>query len=162
MSTRPTWDETFMELCHVIAKRSKDQSTQLGAVIVDEDNTILSMGYNCFPRGINDDVPERQERPIKYKYFEHAERNAIYNASRSGVSLLGSTIYVPMLPCSDCARGIIQSGIRYVVVESTDVPDRWKEDAYHSVTMLTEARVLIDRIGSAIMPTNKILLEELA
>lgn len=104
-----------MNKCYEVADRSPDQSTHSGCYIVDTDNVPLSFGYNGFPRGI-EDIPERQERPLKYQYFEHAERNAIYNAGRKGISCLGAKLYVNWLPCSDCARGIIQVGISEVIV----------------------------------------------
>ena len=76
------WDTLFMSMVYLVAMKSKDDSTHLGAVIVSQDNEIRSFGYNGLARGINDDVVERQERPEKYFWFEHAERNAIYNAGR--------------------------------------------------------------------------------
>jgi len=143
---RPTWDETFFEMASILSKRSKDKSTQVGAVIVGPNHEVRSVGYNCFPRGINDDLEKRQERPIKYKFFEHAERNAIYNAARVGTPLEGCKIYIPFYPCSDCARAIIQSGIIEVVVEeepSAGVLERFKDDFECSLTMLSEAHVMI-------------------
>jgi dCMP deaminase len=120
------WDKRFMDMARHVAAWSKDKSTKLGAVIVDDENTILSIGYNGFPRGSNDNIEERYERPQKYLYTEHAERNAIYNAVRHGVSLKGSTIYVPMFPCVDCARGIINSGIKRVITYEPNFNDeRW-------------------------------------
>ena len=83
------WVEYFRELAHTVKKKSKDKNTQIGAVIVGTDKEIVSTGYNSFPRGINDGVSERQERPEKYHWFEHGERNAIYNAARIGVVTLG-------------------------------------------------------------------------
>ena len=86
------WIEYFRNIAHQVKLKSKDNNTQIGAVIVGKDNEILSTGYNSFPRGINDLIPSRQERPEKYYWFEHAERNAIYNAARIGVSTKGSTM----------------------------------------------------------------------
>lgn len=111
----PSWDCWFMSQAYMIALKSKDQSTKVGSIVVGEDHEPLTSGYNSFPRGAVDNLPERQERPLKYEYFEHAERNAIYNAARHGARLLGSTMYVTMFPCMDCARGIINSGISEVV-----------------------------------------------
>ena len=141
--SRPTWDDTFLEIAGVLAKRSKDKNTKIGCVIVGPDHEIRSVGYNCFPRGINDNLPERQERPAKYAYFAHAERNAIFNAARIGVSLLGSTCYIPGLPCSDCARALIQSGIIEVVSGSNIIPERWRAGCEPALTMLEEAEVMI-------------------
>jgi len=102
------------------------------------------MGYNGMPRGIDDDVDERHERPTKYLWFEHAERNAIYNAASNGTALEGCTMYINSLPpCCDCARAIIQSGIIEVVVNSFDSPERWKEQCDIAIGMLKEAKVNI-------------------
>lgn len=88
------WDAYFMSLCYMVSIKSKDQSTKYGAVIVGPDHEIRSTGYNSFPRGVNDNLSERQKRPEKYLWFEHAERNAIYNAARMGTPLNGTTLYV--------------------------------------------------------------------
>ena len=104
-----SWDNYFFELLEVVRNKSKDRSTKVGAIIVGPDNEIRSTGFNGFPRKINDDIDERHERPDKYLWTEHAERNAIYNAVRMGVPLKGCTLYVYGFPCSDCARVIIQA-----------------------------------------------------
>jgi dCMP deaminase len=137
------WNEYFMNLAEAVALKSKDQSTKLGTVIVGPDHEIRATGYNSFPRGINDDVPERQERPEKYKYFEHSERNAVYNAARHGVSLDDCVLYCTWPPCTDCARAIIQVGISRIVLKSFDIPSRWVVDMTTSITMLKEAVIPI-------------------
>jgi dCMP deaminase len=116
MSQVPGWDEYYLNICKVVASRSKDPNTQVGCVISGPAHEIRSTGYNSFPRGIRDDIPERLERPTKYLWIEHAERNAICNAARAGTALEGCTIYVELMPCMDCARAIVQAGIREVVV----------------------------------------------
>src|SRR5512137_1572307 len=116
MRAIPDWDQYYLDICKVVAGRSKDPNTQIGAVIVAPNHEIRSTGYNSLPRGIRDDVPERLERPTKYLWMEHAERNAIYNAARCGTPLEGCTIYIQLMPCMDCARAIVQAGIREVVV----------------------------------------------
>ncbi len=138
-----SWHETFLEICDVIAKRSKDQSTQVGSVIVGPDHEIRSVGYNCFARGIDDNKQERQERPEKYFFFEHAERNAIYNAARIGVPLKGCTLYVQWPPCADCARAIIQSGISVVIIKTNKIPGSWHESCQKGMDMFKEARVCV-------------------
>lgn len=140
---RPTWDDTFIEICGVLAKRSKDENTKIGCVIVGPSHEVRSMGYNCFPRGINDSLPERQLRPSKYFWLEHAERNAVYNSARIGVSLVGCTCYIPGIPCYDCARGLIQAGITEVVCGSNVIPERWRASCEPSLVMLEEAGVMI-------------------
>jgi dCMP deaminase len=112
----PSWDEYYLNICKAVAERSKDPNTQVGCIIAGRAHEIRSTGYNSPPRGIRDDVPERLERPTKYLWMEHAERNAIYNAARCGTPLEGCTIYIELMPCMDCARAIVQSGIREVVV----------------------------------------------
>lgn len=114
---RPSWDEYFTELCRVVAFRSPDQSTRLGAVIIGPDREVRSTGFNGFPRGFPDHQPSAHARPEKYTWTEHAERNAIFNAARHGVALQGCTLYIQKWPpCVDCARAIIQVGITRVVV----------------------------------------------
>jgi dCMP deaminase len=112
----PSWDEYYLDICKVVAARSKDPHTQIGCVIAGPAHEIRSTGYNSLPRGIRDDVPERLERPTKYLWMEHAERNAIYNAARCGTPLEGCTLYVEIMPCMDCARAIVQAGIREVII----------------------------------------------
>ena len=139
-----TWDNRFMQLAKHIAGWSKDESKKIGAVIVGAGNEIVATGYNGPPRGVDDNVPERKERPAKYKYTAHAEANAVYNAARSGVSTLDCTIYICGLPpCNTCAHAIIQSGITCVVVETLHVPERWAESCGAGLEMLHEAGVEI-------------------
>ena len=141
------WKEYFRNIAHQVKLKSKDEKTQIGAVIVGEDNEIVSTGYNSFPRGISDDISERQERPEKYFWFEHAERNAIYNAARIGVSLKNSTIYLTSgLPCMDCARGIVNSGIKVVWCKTectTKNKEKWVESQMKSQQLLNECGVQV-------------------
>lgn len=141
------WTEYFLGIAEQVKLKSKDKSTQIGAVIVGEDNEVLSVGYNSFPRGCNDDLDERQERPEKYFWFEHAERNAIYNAARIGIPLKGSKIYLSsQIPCMDCARAIIQSGIKTVYCKSyhtTHNEAKWKESCDKSKTLFDECGVKV-------------------
>lgn len=139
------WDKYFLNIAENVKLKSKDQRTQIGAVVVGKDNEIVSTGYNSFPRGINDNVDERQQRPEKYFWFEHAERNAIYNAARIGVSLRDTTIYLTCgIPCSDCARGIISSGITKIYCKTEDTTrnrEHWDEHAKISRQMFEESGV---------------------
>ena len=113
------WDEYFMAVAKLAAKRSKDPSTQVGACIVSGDNRILSIGYNGAPNGFNDDVfPwDREGNPLdtKYLYVVHAERNAVLNYRGSRKELENAKIYVDLFPCNECAKEIIQSGIKEVI-----------------------------------------------
>ena len=141
------WRKYFYNIADVVKEKSKDKNTKIGAVIVGKDNEIVSTGYNSFPRGINDDIVERQEKPEKYFWFEHAERNAIYNAAENGVSLKGSTIYVVGLPiCSDCAKGLIQAGISRVVTPQQEIPENWQESVSSSMAIFKEVGVIWDWI----------------
>lgn len=125
----PGWDEYYLSICKVVATRSKDPHTQVGCIIAGPAHEIRSTGYNSLPRGIRDDVAERLERPTKYLWMEHAERNAIYNAARCGTTLDGCTIYIELMPCMDCARAIVQAGIREVVV-SRERMGQYSSDYY--------------------------------
>ncbi len=109
------WDEYFMGVALLAAKRSKDPSTQVGACIVSPENVIISTGYNGFPYGCSDDeFPwDREGDETKYPYVVHAELNAILNAG--GRNLKGARVYVDLFPCNECAKAIIQSGIKEVV-----------------------------------------------
>jgi dCMP deaminase len=133
----PSWDEYYLNTCKVIASRSKDPNTQVGCVIVGVSHEIRSTGYNSFPRGIRDDVPERLQRPAKYLWIEHAERNAICNAARVGTPLAGCTVYVEIMPCMDCARAIVQAGITAVVI-SAERMKQYSSDYYDQHFSLVE------------------------
>jgi dCMP deaminase len=139
------WNDYFLKIDEQIKLKSKDESTQIGAVVVGKDKEILTTGYNSFPRGLRDDLPERQERPQKYFWIEHAERNAVYNAARIGVSLKESAIYLTSgLPCADCARAIINAGIKTVYCKrvcTTKNKDKWVESQNMSLEMLGECGV---------------------
>lgn len=150
------WDERWIDLCKLVASWSKDRSRQVGAVVVDNRNTIVSVGWNGFPRGIDDDVESRHTRPAKYLWTEHAERNAIYNACSKGVSLLDTTIYLLWYPCADCARAIIQCGIKYIVCVEPDWYDRkYAEDFAVVKFMLREADIDIRYLDGIEAPEQK-------
>lgn len=106
------WSKRFLDLAKHIGTWSYDPRTKLGAVIVDSRNRIISVGYNGFPRGVEDHVERYEDRPTKHLFVAHAERNALDN---SPMSVEGCTIYVPLMPCNECAKSIIQRGIKKVV-----------------------------------------------
>lgn len=136
------WNKRLIELSKIISTWSKDKNTGTGAVIADKDNHVISIGYNGFPQGCNDDIESRYERPAKYLFTEHAERNAIYNAVRNGVSTKGCTMYLMWFPCADCARAIIQSGIDKVVCYEPDLDTpKWGEHFKASLEMFEECGV---------------------
>lgn len=144
-----TWDEYFMGLAHLSALRSKDPNTQVGAAIVDENHRVVSVGYNGFPTGVSDDeFPWSREGDVldsKYAFVVHAELNAILNSQRS---VRGCTIYVSLFPCNECAKAIIQSGIKKIVYES----DKYNgvDTNIASKRMLKAAGVQLVRISNTI------------
>lgn len=125
-----------------VASWSKDESTKVGAVITTVDGSPISWGFNGMAMGINDDIPERHERPIKYKWMCHAERNALDLSNRS---VENCVMFVTFSPCSSCAQSIIQRKIKTVVVDlksaPENAPDRWKEDMLIAKEMITEAGI---------------------
>jgi len=138
------WDKKFIKLCQHIAEWSKDKNKKVGAVIVDNDNVVISMGYNGIPRGCDDTEECRYERPTKYLFTEHAERNAIYHAARHGVSLKGCKMYVTLFPCADCARAMIQSGITKIIAPEPNLDHEvWGEHFKASIQMMEEANIEI-------------------
>jgi dCMP deaminase len=142
---RYKWIKRFIGLADYVAQWSDDRSTKCGCVFVDPLNhNVISMGFNGFPRGIADEE-ERHERPAKYTWTEHAERNGIYNAAERGASLGGSHAFITHLPCTDCARGLIQSGVDFVYFNEANVmgSPNWEEDFRTSQDMLMEAGIEI-------------------
>ena len=102
------WHRRFFQLAHHVSNWSQDPSTQVGACIVNDDKQVLSLGFNGFPRGVNDSDERYNDRSTKHLFVCHAERNALDNAPHS---VEGCTMYVPLLPCNECAKSIIQNGI---------------------------------------------------
>ena len=137
-----TWDEYFMGVAHLSGMRSKDPNTQVGACIVSPDNKILSMGYNGFPKGWSDDeFPWERENDkdsnlTKYPFVTHSELNAILNYR--GGSLEGAKIYVSLFPCNECAKAIIQSGIKTIVYDC---------DKYADTPSVKASRRMLDAAG---------------
>lgn len=141
---RISWDDLYMTMVYLVAMKSKDESTHVGAVIIGPDNEVRSVGYNSFPRDINDDVAERQERPGKYDWFEHGESNAINNAALVGIPLKGCRMYTNGIPCTGCARRVINAGIKEVIVDKCwcdNRPHKWEKEEKISSVMLEEAGV---------------------
>ena len=137
------WDEYFIGMADYVSTKSKDRSTKIGCVIVGPNHEIRTTGYNGFCRGIDDEVNERHDRPTKYLWTEHAERNAIYNAARNGIRLEDCIAYVNGIPCADCTRGLIQSGVKKIVYpdiskQTTKMPI----DTYRAaIEMMNEAGI---------------------
>lgn len=143
-----SWDEYFMGVAQLSGMRSKDPNTQVGACIVSMDNKILSMGYNGFPRGCDDDEfpwsREGDELETKYPYVTHGELNAILNYR--GGSLEGTKLYVSLFPCNECAKAIIQAGIRTVVFNS---------DKYEGTAANRASKKMFDAAGVTYVPYSQ-------
>ncbi len=120
------WINRWIVMAHLVASWSSDRSRKVGAVIVDDRQVVISLGWNDFPRKIDNTLEERHERPEKYLWTEHAERNAFYNAAAAGASTVGCTMYQTLYPCAHCARGVIQAGIKCVVTYEPD----WNDSTY--------------------------------
>lgn len=133
------WDKRFLDLADHVGDWSKDPRTKVGAVIVDQKKRVVSLGYNGFPRGVSDRVERYMDRETKHLFVSHAERNALDNAS---TQLDGCTMYAALKPCSECAKAIIQRGIKRVV---TRRPDREDTGFNWDITdiMFREARIQI-------------------
>lgn len=149
------WDEAFMLMSDLIAMRSKDPSTQVGACIVNDQNVIVGIGYNGFPRGCHDDkLPWCKKGNVldtKYAYVVHAEANAIMNANNS---VCGCRIYANLFPCNECAKAIIQGGIKEVIYVS---------DKYADVDIFKAARKMFEVAGVKLRqytPKHEVLLEK--
>ena len=136
------WHLRYLTIAAAVSLWSKDPSSQIGAIAVGEKGQVLSQGYNGFPRGIKDTKKRLEDREQKYKYIVHAEQNVIYNATYNGVSLDGSTLYVSGLPvCQECAKGVIQVGIKHVVMFDREYPEKWMKSFYNTSKMFDEAGV---------------------
>lgn len=141
------WDTRYLALAWHFGTWSKDPSRQIGAVAIGPKGEIIAQGYNGFPRGIEDTDERYEVREEKYKYVVHAEMNCIYNAASNGVSLKDSTVYVHGLPaCSECAKGLIQVGVKRVMAFSKDTPERWIESNKLTEELFEEAGIEYETI----------------
>lgn len=150
MRHRMNWDDYFIEFARLAATRSKDPSSQIGAVLV-RDRILISTGYNGFPRQIDDEYTDRYSRPEKYKLIVHAEENAILNASRVGLATQGATLYLyafgPIaVPCTECSKSVIQAGITKIVGFAQKEMPTWATDLAFAQAMLLEAGVELEEM----------------
>lgn len=143
------WDVRFMQMAREISSWSKDPSRKIGAIAVGDNRRVLSTGYNGFPRNIEDSAKRLNDRETKYKYVVHAEQNCIYNACLNGISLAGATLYVYGLPvCSECAKGIIQVGIKKVFIEDRIYEEqKWIESFEHTKELFAEAKIALSYVN---------------
>lgn len=144
------WSERFMELAEHVAEWSKDPSTKVGCVIVDQQNRVVSLGFNGFPRGIKDLPARYQNKETKYLFVAHAERNALDNAP---LSVEGCTLYSPLLPCNECAKSIIQKGIKKVV-SYKPTEDRPHLNWEITKQMFLEAEIQLYLINKPVTPNG--------
>jgi dCMP deaminase len=144
------WSDRFMELAEHVATWSKDPSTQVGCVIVDKQNRVVSLGFNGFPRGIKDIPARYQDKETKYLFVAHAERNALDNAP---LSVEGCTLYSPLLPCNECAKSIIQKGIKKVI-SYYPTEDRPHLNWEITKQMFLEAEVQLYLINKPVTPNG--------
>lgn len=143
LSVCGVWDSRFFSMANLIASWSEDQSRKVGCVIVDQSNEVMATGFNGLPRGVKS-LPERHSRvgQQKYMWYEHAERNAIYGLARVGLSGAGCRMYLNSYPCADCARAIIQAGIKDLRTFEFDSGDKYFSEHFSVATeMLGEAGV---------------------
>ena len=141
-----TKNEKYLEIARAVSALSKDPSSQVGAVIIGTGGEGGPWGYNGAPRGCDADIDHRMERPEKYYWIEHAERNAIFTAARTGFNTVGSTMVVTHAPCMDCARAIVQAGIKKVIFPdpTPEFFERWKEHVERAVLLFNETNVDVE------------------
>lgn len=145
------WGEYFIRMSRFVALKSKDRSKCVGVIIATQDHSIVSTGYNGFPRGMDDDLEERHERPEKYDLVVHAETNAILNAARIGVSTKGCIAYMESSPCRACAHDLINAGVCEVVccipIDDQFAGDpTWDKSRAVAIDDMVEAGMTITRI----------------
>jgi dCMP deaminase len=159
--TSKKWMGRMLKMAKDVASWSKDESTKVGAVVTTTTGRPVSWAFNGMPAGIDDTVPERQVRPYKYKWFCHAERNALDLAHKSDLS--DCVMFVTFSPCTTCAGSIIQKGIKTLVVDedctADKMPERWQEDMLVAVEMLEEAgvRIIAARADTSVDNTDDML-----
>ncbi len=152
-----SWDQYFMTMAYLVAMKSKDPSTKVGAIIIGADKEIRATGYNGLPRGVQDLVERYTDRNYKYLASNHAEENAILHCARVGLSAKNCIVYVPWIPCSACAKAIIQVGICEVVYHE-EFPGNWEDNQYNwqeriaiSKELLVEAGVIVRGFSSELL-----------
>jgi len=137
------WDERFFQVAKDVASWSPDPSSKIGAIFVSQENLPLSWGWNAFPRKVNSIKEDEVDRETKYKYVIHAEANAIYNATRNGICLKNSRLYVYGIPpCLECAKAIIQVGtIRVITLAKKNIDSKWSESYNDSMRLFREVMI---------------------
>lgn len=143
--------EFFLNLANTVSSKSKDPSTKVGCIIATKENTVKSLGFNGFPHGVLDSEERYANRELKYKLIVHSEMNAICQAAKVGTSLNHCVLYVPWIPCSSCAKAIIQCGIDKVVIDgdskeynNVELTKRWEEEFKLTKMMFEESGVELE------------------
>lgn len=134
----------FVAIAEAVANMSKDPSTKVGALAVDDDSNILCVGYNGFPRGVDDAKARYEDKKTKYAMISHAEQNLVAQAARNGIALKGSTVYITSLPpCSSCTKSLIQAGVKHIYFPEPAIGTNalWMEEWNWSRQMLIESGV---------------------
>ncbi len=140
--------EAFFGIAEAVSKLSKDPLKKVGCVILDPDtNGVLSVGYNSFPIGVNETIMSRWEKPEKYSFVSHAECNAISLCACAGASTKNAICIVTCFPCCDCAKILIQSGIRHVVTRKANMEsEKWGESFKYSKIMMEESKITLQYV----------------
>lgn len=146
MAKKLKWDQRWFQLVDLVASWSYDPSTKVGSVIIPDGGDCPVIGWNGFPRGVKDHPERYSNRDVKYNLVTHAEANSILNAARNGVNLKGSTIYISHPPCNECAKLIVQSGIKKVIHRplSLSLKSRWENILKYSDLILSEGGVITE------------------
>lgn len=139
---KTNWDKRFAEVAQLVATWSKDPSTKVGCIIVNEKRRIIATGYNGFPKGVDDNTQRLNDRPTKYLMVQHAETNALLNAT---AETTGATAYITHFPCANCAGALIQAGIKHIItVEPNEALAQRFSDSFDAAkTMMLEAGVVV-------------------
>lgn len=145
---KPSWRDYFIGLARYAASKSKDPSTKVGCVVVDEDMDVRATGYNGFPRGVSDTPDRYEDKDGKLLRMVHAEANAVASAARSGKVLKGCTLIATKFPCPACAALIIQAGIVTVIAPPANDGSRWADMNAVSLSMLLEAHIGVEEYAA--------------
>lgn len=148
------WDQYFMSMAYMVAMKSKDQGAKVGSITVDDEQDIITTGFNGFPRGFDDNRPDRLEKPNKLIYTIHAELNACLSAARRTLSLRGARMYVTWAPCDKCALAIVQSGLKEVITHKENPhQESWNESIELGKMIMSEGGVTFrEWSGNIIIP----------
>ena len=161
------WDEYFMTMSYLVAMKSRDPSTKVGAVIIGPDHEVRATGYNGLPRGVKETEERYLNRDYKYMAVNHAEENAILHCARIGMATKGCRLYTPWIPCCRCAKSIIQAGIIEVIYDenfpgnNTKEQRNWADSIAISKELMSEAGIILRRFSGHLIKIQKFYHEEI-